>query len=170
MAECLTEFSSLYLSSTLCNILAVPNKAVFCISPMLYVYPKFSRSTCQCLSWHVQQLLSLQAQLPHAEVSTIYQNLSSIPDTSLSFLFLLSYSCISWHSNINYHSLLSFPVRYKYVCFSCFHHIVTLNGDIPRRFHSLISAAPSGTCSHHFSVQFNPIFLQSSQIYCCHHG
>ena len=37
----LTEYSRLYISNTFLSILAVPNKAVFCITPTLYVMPSF---------------------------------------------------------------------------------------------------------------------------------
>ena len=37
----LTEYSRLYISNTFLSILAVPNKAVFCITPTLHVIPSF---------------------------------------------------------------------------------------------------------------------------------
>ena len=37
----LTEYSRLYISNTFLSILAVPNKAVFCIIPTLHVIPSF---------------------------------------------------------------------------------------------------------------------------------
>ena len=37
----LTECSRLYISNTFLSILAVPNKAVFCITPTLHVVPSF---------------------------------------------------------------------------------------------------------------------------------
>ena len=39
--ERLTECSRLYISNTFLSILAVPNKAVFCITPTLHVVPSF---------------------------------------------------------------------------------------------------------------------------------
>ena len=37
----LSEYSRLYISNTFLSILAVPNKAVFCITPTLHVIPSF---------------------------------------------------------------------------------------------------------------------------------
>ena len=37
----LTEYSRLYISNTFLSILALPNKAVFCITPTLHVVPSF---------------------------------------------------------------------------------------------------------------------------------
>ena len=37
----LTEYSRLYISNTFLSILAVPNKALFCITPTLHVIPSF---------------------------------------------------------------------------------------------------------------------------------
>ena len=37
----LTEYSRLFISNTFLNILAIPNKALFCIIPTLHVMPSF---------------------------------------------------------------------------------------------------------------------------------
>ena len=37
----LTEYSRLYISNTFLSILAVPNKAIFCITPTLHFVPSF---------------------------------------------------------------------------------------------------------------------------------
>ena len=79
--------------------------------------------------------------------------------STFSFFFLYSY--ISWYSNINNYPLLFFLVNNYQVRSSIrLSHWILMSHSI---LTSSFSAAPSGTCSYHFSLCSNLFFLKISQ-------
>ena len=58
----LTEYSRLYISNTFLSILAVPNKAVFCITPTLHVISSFPI--------HLSNSVETRAPITTATIST----------------------------------------------------------------------------------------------------
>ena len=100
----LTGWSLLYISSTFLNIFAVPNNAVFCITPTSFVIDSFSIDPSR-------------AYITTSSTSTIFsfhnlQSFSWRPGVFyfLSFIFLYFY--ISCYSNISYYPLHSFlPIK-----------------------------------------------------------
>ena len=100
----LTEYSRLYISNNFLSILAVPNKAVLCITPTLHVMPSFPihlSNSAETLS---------RAPITTGTISTFlnFNNLlisffRSWYFSTFSFFFsLYSY----WYSNINNYPLL----------------------------------------------------------------
>ena len=106
---------------------AVPNNAVFCITPTLYFLPSF-----------LIHLLNSFLTLPKGSITTNTTStiLSShnLPISlfksgcfSTFFSFFFPYSYISWYSNIDDYPLSLLLVNYNYVWSSCLFYIVTLN-------------------------------------------
>ena len=107
----LTEHSRLYISNTLLSILAVPNKALFCITPTLLVCLAFP-STYQILQKHFQGPPLYYrdnfciSQFPQSsdlffQILVLFQF----------FFFFFVYPYISWYSNVNNYPLLFFLVN-----------------------------------------------------------
>ena len=84
----LTEYSRLYISNTFLSILAVPNKALSCITPTLHVMLTLSR-----------------APITTGTISIFLLVLFHF------FFFFFLYSYISWYSNISNYPLLFFLVN-----------------------------------------------------------
>ena len=123
----LTERSLLYIFNIFLNMFAVPNNAVFCITPTLYFLPSF-----------LIHLLNSFLTLPKGSITTNTTStiLSShnLPISlfksgcfSTFFSFFFPYSYISWYSNIDDYPLSLLLVNYNYVWSSCLFYIVTLN-------------------------------------------
>ena len=106
----LTEYSRLYISNTFLSILAVPNKTLFCITPVLHVMPRFPI-----------HLSNSAETLPRASITT--RTISTFLNFQSSdfffqilvlfhfFFFFFLYSYISWYSNVNNYPLLFFLVN-----------------------------------------------------------
>ena len=104
----LTEYSRLYISNAFLSILAVPNKTLSCITPILHVMPSFPI-----------HLSNSAETLPRAPITT--GTISQFPQSSdlffrilvrfNFFFFFFLYSYISWYSNINNYPLLFFLVN-----------------------------------------------------------
>ena len=105
----LTEYSRLYLSNTFLNILAVPNKALLCMTPTLHVMPSFPI-----------HLSNSAETLPRTPITTAtisaflnFHNLliSSFKSLCFStFFFLFPLLLHQRYNNINNHPLLFFIV------------------------------------------------------------
>ena len=84
----LTEHSRLYISNTLLSILAVPNKALFCITPTLLVMLSFPIHLSNSAETLPRAPIILQGQFLHFSISTIFWSLFSNSGTFPVFLFL----------------------------------------------------------------------------------
>ena len=84
----ITGYPRLYISNTFLSILAVPNKALSCITPTLHVMPTLSR-----------------APITTGTISIFLLVLFHF------FFFFFLYSYISWYGNVCNYSLLLFLVN-----------------------------------------------------------
>ena len=157
----LTEYPRLYISNTFLSILAVPNKAVFCITPKLHVIPSFPI-----------HLSNSAETLPRVPITT--ETIS----TFLNFHNLLIFLFKSWYFStfsfpstltsagtaipiiIPFCSFLSITIRSGRLASIRFSHWIFMSHST---LISSFSTAPSGACSHHFSLCSNLFFLQISQ-------
>ena len=155
----LTEYSRLYISNTFLSILAVPNKAIFCITPILHVMPS--------LSIH----LSNSAEtLPRASITTgVISTFLNLRNLLISFLkswyiFTFSFSCSSTLTTtgtailitIPFCSFLSITIRSgRLASIRLSHWIFMSYSTLISSFSTTLSAA----CSYHFLLCSNLFFL-----------
>ena len=158
-----TEYSRLYISNTYLSILAVPNKAVFCITPTLHVMPSFPI-----------HLSNSAETLPRAPITT------GTISTFLNFHNLLISFFKSWYFStfsfsfsstltsagtaisiiIPFCSFLSITIRSGHLASIRLSHWILMSHS---SLISSFSTAPSGACSYHFSLCSKPFFLHISQ-------
>ena len=159
----LTEYSHLYISNTLLSILAVPNKAFFCITPTLYVMPSFPI-----------HLSNYAETLPRAPITTgtvsTFLNFHSLLISffkswyiftfSFSFSSTLTSAGIAISIIIPFCSFLSITIRSGRLASIRLSHWIFMSHS------TLISSFSTATfraCSYHFSLCSNLFFLQISQ-------
>ena len=162
MTKGITEYSRLYISNTFLSILAVPYKAVFCITPTLHVIPSFPI-----------HLSNSAETLPRAAITT------GTISTFLNFHNLLISSLKSWYFStfsfsfsstltsagtaisisIPFCSFLSIVRSGRRASIRLSHWMFMSHSTLISSF----STAPSRACSDHFSLCSNLIFLQISQ-------
>ena len=159
----LTEWSLLYIYNTFLNILAVPNNAVFCITPTLLVIPIFSI-----------YLSNSFVTLPRAPITTgttstilSFHNLPISLFKSRNFsIFSLSFSPTLTSTGaaismiIHFHSSLSIENMYDLLASITLSHWTLI---FYNTFTSSFCSALSGVRSYHFSVWSNLFFLRRSQ-------
>ena len=159
----LTEYSRLHISNTFLSILAIPNKAVFCITPTLHVLPSFPI-----------HLSNFAETLPRAPFTTgtistflnFYNLLISFFKSWYfsTFSFSLSSSLTSAGTAISiiipFCSFLSITIRSGHLASIILSHWIFMSHST---LISSFSTAPSGACSYHFSLCPNPFFLQIFQ-------
>ena len=153
--QMLTEYSRLYISNTFISFLAVPNKAVFCVTPTLHVISSFPI-----------RLSNSAETLPRAPITT------GTISTFLNFHNLLIPFFKSWYFStfsfsfsssltsagtaisiiIPFCSFLSITIRLSHWVFMSHSTLI-----------SSFSTAPSGACSYHFPLCSNQFFSQISQ-------
>ena len=159
----LTEYSRLYISNTFLSILAVPNKAVFCITPTLYVIPSFPIH----LSKSVETLP--RAPITTGTISTFlnFHNLLIslfkswyFSTFSFSFSSTLTSAGTAISIIIPFCSFLSITIRSGRLASIRLSHWTFMSHST---LTSSFSTAPSGACSYHFLMCYNPFFLQISQ-------
>ena len=157
----LTEYSRLYISDTFLSILAVPNKAVFCITPTLHVIPKFPIH----LSNSVETLP--RAPITTGTISTFlhFNNLlislfKSWYFSTFSFSSTLTSAGTAISVIIPFFSFLSITIRTGHLASIRLSHWIFMSHST---LISSFSTAPSRACSYHFSLCSNPFFLQISQ-------
>ena len=136
----LTKYSRLCISNTFLSILAVPNKAVFCITPTLHVIPSFPI-----------HLSNTADTLPTAPITTgkisTFLNFHNLP---ISFFK-------SWYFSTFF---FLFPLLFSStLLYSSSDWIFMPHSTLISSF----STAPSGACPYHFSLCSNTFFLQIFQ-------
>ena len=159
----LTEYSRLHISNTFLSILAVPNKAVFCITPTLHVIPSFPIH----LSNSVETLP--RAPITTGTIATFlnFRNLLISPSKSWYFsTFSFSFSSTLTSAGtaisiiIPFCSFLSITIRSGRLASIRLSHWIFMSHST---LISSFSTAPSRACSYHFSLCSNPFLLQISQ-------
>ena len=149
----LTELSLLHISNTFLNILAVPNNAVFCITPTLDVIPSFSI--------HLSNpLVTLPRPPITTETISTFLSFHNLPISLFSSWYFFTFlfpSSLLLHQPVQQYLWLSIAIM------SCLLASITLSHWTLISFTSSFSTNPSGTCSYHFSICSNPFFLQISQ-------
>ena len=159
----LSEYSRLYISNNFLSILAVPNKALFCITPTLYVMPSFPIH----LSNPAETLPS--APITAGTISTFlnFQNLlisffKSWYFSTFSFCFSFTITSVGTAISIiiPFCSFLSIIISSGRLAFIRLSHWTFMSHST---LISSFSTAPSGACLYHFSLCSNLFFLQISQ-------
>ena len=159
----ITEYSGLYISNTFLSIFAVPNKAIFCITPTLHVMPSF-----------LVHLSNSAETLPRAPITTgtisTFFNFHNLlisffkswyfSTFSFSFSSTLTSAGIAISIIIPFCSFLSITIRSGRLASIRLSHWIFMSHST---LISSFSTAPSGACSYHFSLCSNPFFLQISQ-------
>ena len=153
----LTEYSRLYISNTFLSILAVPNKAVFCITPTLHVIPSFPI-----------HLSNSAETLPRAPITTgtistflnLLFNSWYFSTFSFSFSSTLTSPGTAISIIIPLCSFLSITIRPGRLASIRLSHWIFMSHST---LISSFSTAPSRACSYHFSLCANPFSLQISQ-------
>ena len=136
----LTKYSRLCISNTFLSILAVPNKAVFCITPTLHVIPSFPI-----------HLSNTADTLPRAPITT------GIISTFLNFHNLPISFFKSWYFSTFF---FLFPLLFSStLLYSSSDWIFMPHSTLISSF----STAPSRACPYHFSLCSNTFFLQIFQ-------
>ena len=140
----LTEYSRLYISNTFLSILAVPNKALFCITPTLHVILSFPIH----LSNSVETLP--MAPITTGTISTFLNSRNFL----ISFFKCWYFSTFSFSSTftstiIRFCSFLSITIRSGHLASIRLSHWIFMSHST---LISSYSTAPSGVCSYHFSL------------------
>ena len=158
----LTEYSRPYIFNTFLSILAVPNKAVFCITPTLHVIPSFPI--------HLSNSAEI---LPRAPITTgtisTFLNFYNLLISLFKFWYFSTFS-FSFSSTltsagtvisiiIHFCPFLSITIRSCRVASIRLSHWIMSH----RTLISSFSTGPSRACSYHFSLCSNSFFLQISQ-------
>ena len=158
----LTEYSLLYISNAFLSILAVPTKALFCITPILHVMPSFPI--------HLSNLAETLLRVPvtTGTISTFlsFHNLliwffKSWYFSAFSFSFFSSLISASTAISIivSFCSFLSLTIRSgRLACIRVSQWIFMSHSTMISSF----STVPSETCSYHFSLCSNSFSLQIS--------
>ena len=156
----LTEYSLLYICSTFLSILAVPNKALFCITPTLHVAHSFPIDLSRCPETPPRASINIGTISAFLNVHNLlisYSNPGTFP------LFSFSSTLASAGTEISI--IISFCSFLSITIWSGCLASIRLSHWIFMPHSTLISSfstTPSGACSHHFSLCSNSFFLQIS--------
>ena len=150
----LTEYSRLYIPYTFLSILAVPNRALFCITPTLHVMPSFPI--------HLPNSAETLPRTPITKgtISTFFSVHNLLFFKSWYFFnFYFSSTLTSAGTAtsiiIPFCSFFSITIRSGRLASIRLSHWIFMSHST---LISSFSPAPSGACSYHFSLCHNPFF------------